>query len=240
MSSKLNLLIDLKIYDGQNLNASNTSSLKNIAWQGFDIKESFVKETIIEANTVKTIFSEYSDIPVDSTNVVSMPNTEKITIESEQDKQYIILSKKILPKSLILSVDRVLAFANQDFEIEVLDSGTKITWTNEFAQGGTQAIEIGEEINVFYNYSDNLSASVLNSGVFSEPVPGDDFYRLIYLESDSQCKIVINGIIEGDMYPVIINGIKKPAYFLKSARINEVGIVNPNDEDIEIYLMLTK
>jgi hypothetical protein len=245
--SKMNLLVDLRVYDGDNANVSDTNSAKNISWQGFDIREKYVREVLVKSKSMKTLFSELnanfilnSDSSFQSQSLLATPspNQESITIQTEEDRQSISISKKIIPKSLILSVGRILAFSGVDFDIEVTSSGTIITWKNSFATDGDQAIEIGDTVNLFYNYSDVLSAEELNSEIYLERY-GEN-HSLLYLECSDTCKVIVNNIVEGNVNPVIVNGVKNPGYFIKSTQVDDIKIVNENDYDITVYIMLAK
>lgn len=238
--AKMNLLVDLRVFEDQ-INTSSNSSLKNIAWQGFEIKEQFSREVVIGPKSVKTLFSEVSsNFTIDSVlNIPTpLPGQDTIEIKTEEDRQSITIPQKIVPKSLILSIDRLLAFAGSDFNIEVTENGTVITWINSLAVGGEEQVEIGDVINVFYNYADFLSAEELNSNLYTEVLNQE--YKLVYLESDSKCKVMVNNIMEGDLYPVIVNGVKNPAYFLKSTKVDDIKIINENDYEIKVFLMLAK
>ena len=243
--SKMNLLVDLKIFEDQKLNASSNSSLKNISWQGFNIQEQFTREAVIKANSIKTLFSELNaNFTLDSNPVPNpisapIPSQETIPITTEDHKQSITISRRVIPKSLIVSVNRVLAFSDSDFEIKVEENKTVITWINSFAVDGEQEIEIGDTINVFYNYTEFISAEELNSDLYFEK-PTEDDYRLLYLEANGRCKVVVNNIVEGDIYPVIVNGVKNPAYFLKSTKVEDIKIINENDEDVQVFVMIAR
>lgn len=243
--SKMNLLVDLKIFEDQKLNASSNSSLKNISWQGFNIQEQFTREAVIKAKTMKTLFSELnanftleSDMTAQNPISTPIPSQESISITTEDDRQSITIPRRVIPKSLILSINRVLAFSDTDFEIEVKETETVITWINSFAIDGEQEVEIGDTINVFYNYTEFISAQELNSDLYFERATED--YRLLYLEASGRCKVVVNNIVEGDIYPVIVNGVKNPAYFLKSTKIDDIKIINENDEDVQVFVMIAR
>jgi hypothetical protein len=241
----MNLLVDLKIFEDQKLNASSNSSLKNISWQGFNIQEQFTREAVIKAKSIKTLFSELNanftlnSNPVPNPISAPIPSQETIPITTEDDRQSITIPRRIIPKSLILSVNRVLAFSDSDFEIKVEENKTVITWINSFAVDGEQEIEIGDTINVFYNYTEFISAEELNSDLYFEK-PTEDDYRLLYLEASGRCKVVVNNIVEGDIYPVIVNGVKNPAYFLKSTKVEDIKIINENDEDVQVFVMIAR
>lgn len=224
--SKMNLLVDLRVFDGLNVGSSDNSSIKTITWQGFDIEENYVREVVIPSKSMRTLFSDLNTsftIGGGEQNLAITPvaGQETVTIQSEEDKNFILISQRILPKSLILSVGRLLAFSGIDYEVEIVENGTKITWINSFADGGAEAIEIGDTVNLFYNFTQQpLTVEELNSGILFDRYKED--YSLVYIESSDCCRIVLNNIVEGDINPVVINGTKRPGYFLKSTRIDDI------------------
>lgn len=243
--SKMNLLVDIKNYEGNNANTSQTNFSRNSTWSAFDVSQEVFQEINIPANSTKLLLSAYdfsSDIVSSTQPVAPSPNKERIVIQTEQDKQYIYLQKNALPKTLVLSVGRLLAFEGDDYVAEATENGTKITWQNCFAQDGEEAMEEGDVINVFYNYSDSSSVDDLNSDRFFPftSVEGVSFYKFVYIEANKKCDIAINGIIQSTIKPVIINGTAKNGYFLKSSDINDVHIINRNDTELTVYYIATK
>lgn len=243
--SKMNLLVDIKNYEGNNANTSQTNFSRNSNWSAFDVSQEVFQEINIPAKSTKLLLSAYDFSPeiVTSTAPVSTsPQKERIEISTDQDKQFIYLQKNAIPKTLVLSVGRLLAFENDDFIVEATENGSKITWQNCLAQGGEEALEVGDIINVFYNYSESSNVSDLNSDRFFpfDTVEGVEFYKFIYIEADKKCDIAINGIVQSTIKPVIINGTAKNGYFLKSSDINDVHIINRNDTEVKVYYIATK
>ena len=55
--SKMNLLIDLKGYDGTNTNTCQANFTKNLQYIGIDLNEETVQKTIVSASSTKSLFS---------------------------------------------------------------------------------------------------------------------------------------------------------------------------------------
>jgi hypothetical protein len=246
--SKMNLFIDLKNYESSNSTTNLVNFTKNAQWIGFETNEEIVQELTIPAGSTKLLFSagifDTLDNTVTQPLVLPVPNKETITLSSSQDLEFINLSRKVIPNTLILSIGRILAFEGQDFDIEVFQNSSRITWKNDLVQGEALSLDLGDIINVFYNYtdSDSVSPEFLNSELFF-PFHGEnsnDFYKFIYIEADKQCDIAINGIIQTTIRPFVINGTARNGFFMKSANINDVHVINRNDEPISIYFLTGK
>ena len=144
----------------------------------------------------------------------------------------------------MLSIGRLMAFAGQDFDVQVEDNRTKITWKNSLAQGGVESLEQGDIINFSYNYINSISSDsvdFLNSELFiPSEESGIDFFKFVYIEADKKCDVAINGIVQTTINPFLINGVMKNGFFLKTTQINDVIIINKNDEPVNVYFIAGK
>ena len=50
--------------------------------------------------------------------------------------------------------------------------------------------------------------------------------KIIYLESDKECDIIVNGVVESTLKPIIVGGSIKKGIFLKSTDLESVSVVN--------------
>lgn len=126
--SKMNLLIDLKGYDGTNANVCNTNFARNAQYAGIDVSEHTIQEVTVGASETKTLFSV-------------------ITAEAK---------------------------------------------------------------------------------------------KFIYLETDGECEVEVNGIAEVALKPIAIGHSQKNGVYLKSSDIESVAITNNNATDIKIYYIAIK
>jgi hypothetical protein len=64
----------------------------------------------------------------------------------------ITLSKEAAEKSLVVFVGRLALHAGEDYLVSVVGGKTVLTWHGDFAVGGVEAIAVGDQIRVMYNY----------------------------------------------------------------------------------------
>lgn len=245
--SRMNLLLDLRGYDGENTNTANTTFNRNLQYIGVNLDDELIQEATIKANSRRLLLSsslvsgfqnstEYPATPI--------PAQETLTLTTNDDLDHIYIPKKIVPNTLMLSIGRLMAFAGQDFDVQVEDSRTKITWKNSLAQGGVESLEQGDIINFSYNYINSASSDsvdFLNSELF---IPSEesnvDFFKFVYIEADKKCDVAINGIVQTTINPFLINGVMKNGFFLKTTQINDVIIINKNDDPVNVYFIAGK
>lgn len=234
--SKMNLLVDLKGYDGNNANTSRTIFNKNLQHVGIVIDREITQELEIPANTVRLLFSASNN---SGTTPASGPTFEQesIMLTTQQNLEYIEIDKKIIIDSLILSNGKVLGFRNVDFEVIFVGNKTKITWINTWATGGNQALELDETIFLWYAYNSSDQGSSSSS---SDSYPGIDLFKFLYVEVDKECEIIINGTIRNTIKPVVVNNVAKKGVFLISTNINDVYIVNNNTTSLIVYYVTAK
>lgn len=232
--SKMNLLVDLKGYDGNNANTSRAIFNKNLQHVGISIDREITQEVEIPANTVRLLFSA-------SGSSGSTPATgpifeqQSVPLTTLQDLSYIEIDKKIITDSLILSNSMALGHRNVDYQITFVGSKTRITWINEWAIGGTQPVESDETIFLSYAYY-----VTEQDPPFPPPYPGVTLFKFLYIEADKECEILINQTIRNVLKPVVVNNTAKKGMFLISADINDVYIVNNNDTSIIVYYVTAK
>jgi hypothetical protein len=232
--SKMNILVDLKGYDGNNANTSRAIFNKNLQHVGISIDREITQELEIPANTVRLLVSA-------SGSSGSTPATgptfkqESATLTTTQDLVYIEIDKKIITDSLILSNGMALGHRNVDYQITFIGSKTRITWINDWAVGGDRAVELDETIFLSYAYY-----TTEQDPSFPTPHPGVALFKFFYIEADKECEILINQTIRNILKPVVVNNTAKKGMFLISADINDVYIVNNNDTSIIVYYVTAK
>lgn len=67
-----------------------------------------------------------------------------------------------------------------------------------------------------------------------------DAKKFIYLETTAECDIIVNGVTESTIKPIVIGDSSKNGVFLKSTEIESVSITNNGTEDIQIYYITVK
>ena len=233
--SKMNLLIDLKGYEGNNANTSRTVFNKNLQHVGIVIDREITQELEIPANTARLLFSASN---TSGTTPAIGPTFEQESFELTipQNLTYIEIDKKIIIDSLIISNGRVLGFRNVDYQITFVGNKTRITWINSWTAGGDQALESDETIFLWYAYY----VSEQESSSSSTSYPGIELFKFLYVEVDKECEIIINGTIRNTIKPVVVNNVAKKGVFLTSTNINDVYIVNNNTTSLIVYYVTAK
>ena len=77
---------------------------------------------------------------------------------SESDLSYIEIPHKIDADSLMVTVDRLVAFSDYDYTLSEVGNKTRITWIGELGEGGVSQLAVGDYIG--YQY---MSTSTPNS-----------------------------------------------------------------------------
>ena len=67
-----------------------------------------------------------------------------------------------------------------------------------------------------------------------------DAKKFIYLESDKECDIIVNGTTESTLKPVVINDTSKKGVFIKSTDLETVSITNNGAADLKVYYITAK
>jgi hypothetical protein len=67
-----------------------------------------------------------------------------------------------------------------------------------------------------------------------------DAKKFIYLEASAECDIIVNGVTESTIKPIVINDSSKKGVFFKSSDIESVDITNNGTEDITISYVTAK
>lgn len=237
--AKMNLLIDLRAYEGNNANTSRSVFNKNFQQTAINIEREIVQEIDVPANSIKLLFS-VSDVtglpPMDS-----MPIWDRgsVQIINNSDLEYIEIDKKIIPSTLMLANGRLLGHVGVDYNVQILDSKTRITWTGSFANGGDEAVDLGETIYLFYAYY-NEAQDGAGGGEPTPIIDNTDLYKFLYVETDKECEVIINGSVRHTIKPIVVNKTPKKGYFLTSTDINDVYIVNKNSSNIVVYFITSK
>lgn len=236
--SKMNLLVDLKGYEGNNANTSRTIFNKNLQHVGISIDREITQELEIPANSVKLLFSASNN---SGTTPASGPVFDQtcFTLTTQQNLNYIEIDKKIIIDSLILSNGKALAFRGNDYEISFVNNKTRITWINSWASGGAEALELDELIFLWYAYYTTDQGDSSSSSISTE-YPGIELFKFLYVEVNKECEIIINQTIRNILKTVVVNNTAKKGVFLISADINDVHIVNNNDTSLIVYYVTAK
>jgi hypothetical protein len=235
--SKMNLLVDLRGYEGNNANTSRSLFNKNLQHVGINIDREITQEVEVPANTVKMLFSASN---TEGTVPVNGPVFDHVSIvlSSSQDLQYVEIDKKIISNSLILSNGKALGFRGEDYEISIIGNKTRITWINEWAIGGNQPVETDETIFLWYSYYPSQQDDSNNGS--QDDYPGINLFKFLYIEADKECEVVINGTIRNKIKSVVVNNAPKKGVFLISANINDVYVVNSNNSSLILYFITSK
>lgn len=67
-----------------------------------------------------------------------------------------------------------------------------------------------------------------------------DAKKLIYLEASAECDIIVNGVTESTIKPIVINNSSKRGIFLKSTDLESVSVTNNGTEDLQVYYITSK
>lgn len=236
--SKMNLLIDLRGYEGNNANTSRSLFNKNLQQLGINIDREITQEVDVPANTGRYLFSA-TEVSGMAPPTGSIPESKSFTLTTQQDLNYIEVDRIVLVDSLIVANGRLLGHRNVDYEITFADGKTRITWINSWAQGGDEAIELDEKVFLWYSYNpfeqENSEQSAENA-----QAEGAVLYRFLYMEVDKECDVIINGTIRNTVKPILINNIAKKGVFLLSSEINNVYVVNNNSTNLIVYFITAK
>jgi hypothetical protein len=233
--SKMNLLVDLKGYEGNNANTSRTVFNKNLQHVGINIDREITQEIEIPPNTVRLLFSASED----SGSLPSIGPTfehESIQLTTSQSLTYIEIDKKIILDSLILSNGKALGFRNTDYQLSIVGNKTRITWINSWASEGIEAVEEDETIFLWYSYYTTEQPPTEPP----PPLPESGLFKFFYIEANKECEVVINQTIRNTVKPMVVNNTSKKGVFLTSTDINDVYVVNNNSTSLIIYYITAK
>jgi hypothetical protein len=67
-----------------------------------------------------------------------------------------------------------------------------------------------------------------------------DAKKIVYIEVDKECDIIVNGVTESTLKPVVIRDSVKKGVFLKISSIETLEIDNTGTEDLKIYCIAVK
>jgi len=77
----------------------------------------------------------------------------KMVIPVTTQLGYVDLAHSAIPESLVVAVGRVMAHKDVDYTVADNGSGvTRLTWIDDFASGGSEAMEYGDNVYVTYAY----------------------------------------------------------------------------------------
>lgn len=113
----------------------------------------------------------------------SLFNIEKITIQSQQDLNYVDLQYKAIPNSIVASIDRLMIYLNDDFEVSVVNNVTRITWIGPLHfTTGDEKIGLGDILKVNYKISNSVFDSAPTPLILDDGIPFtlDDGDQLIF------------------------------------------------------------
>ncbi len=82
---------------------------------------------------------------------------EKIAIQLQQDLTYVDLEYKVIPNSIVASIDRLMIYLNDDFEVSEVNNVTRITWIGPLNfTTGDEKIGLGDILKVNYKISNSV------------------------------------------------------------------------------------
>lgn len=106
------------------------------------------------------------------------------------------------------------------------------------SQGFTQNLQyIGIEISEQTIMETTIAAG--NSKTLFSVAPADA-KKIVYLECNKECDIIVNGVTESTLKPVVIGNSSKKGVFLKISSIETLEIDNTGTEDLKIYCIAVK
>ena len=75
---------------------------------------------------------------------------QKFVIDESSELSSIELSHECMENSLVVCVGRLMVHKDEDYSVSVVDGKTVLTWTGDFATGGSEAIEESDVIFVTF------------------------------------------------------------------------------------------
>lgn len=133
--------------------------------------DSIVYETMIDGNMITTksvtLYDVESNAPFVPTqdahattkayvdSQVSGAKTflkESFTIDSSSELSHVDLAHEVIQYSMVVFVNRLGLIEGTDYTVSTVGGITRLTWSGEFASGGSEAIESGDIITVTYMY----------------------------------------------------------------------------------------
>lgn len=94
-------------------------------------------------------------------------------------------------------------------------------------------IEISEQIITETTITPGNSKTIFS-------VAPADAKKIVYIEVDKECDIIVNGVTESTLKPVVIRDSVKKGVFLKISSIETLEIDNTGTEDLKIYCIAVK
>jgi hypothetical protein len=76
----------------------------------------------------------------------------KMAIAVTTELGYVDLTHEAIPESLVVAVGRVMAHKDVDYTVSVVGGVSRLTWIGDFASGGSEAMENGDNVYVTYAY----------------------------------------------------------------------------------------
>jgi len=67
-----------------------------------------------------------------------------------------------------------------------------------------------------------------------------DAKKFIYLEASGECDIIVNGVAESTLKPIVVGSSSKPGIFFKSSSLESLVVTNNGASDIVVYYVTTK
>lgn len=119
-------------------------------------------------------------------------------------------------------------------DLKAYDGTNSNTCQAKFSRN-TQAIGIDISEEIIQEVTIAAAATVVLFTVLTA-----DAKKLIYLETDGECDIIVNGVTESSIKPIVIEDTTKNGIFLKSTDIETVSITNNGAADIKIYYITVK
>lgn len=96
---------------------------------------------------------------------------EKIAIQLQQDLTYVDLEYKVIPNSIVASIDRLMIYLNDDFEVSVVNNVTRITWIGPLHSLGDEKMELGDILKVNYKISNSVFDSAPTPLILDDGLP---------------------------------------------------------------------
>jgi rRNA maturation endonuclease Nob1 len=89
---------------------------------------------------------------IDTINAVVHEKEKFVLSNADISNGYINLSHMAIEKSILVTVDRLVAHAGDDYTLSVVSGATRITFAGDMAASGAEELVAGDVVRVMYRY----------------------------------------------------------------------------------------
>jgi hypothetical protein len=126
--------------------ASLASEITNVDGYALDLRDDLSAE-----ESIRLAADESLDARIDAIEVQDQ-TFHKMAIAVTTELGYVDLAHTAIPESLVVAVGRVMAHKDVDYTVSVVAGVSRLTWIGDFASGGSEAMESGDNVYVTYAY----------------------------------------------------------------------------------------